>query len=161
MNKLGTTLAVITTLKTESQVRQAGSAFLMFSGFLAFAGVFLMVRTAMFVHRAVRLPGEVVSVGMIRQSRSGSIYYPIFTITNSSGKALRIQSSSFSTDYAFKPGQHVTVLYDANESNHSMIDTLDQVWGYPVKLLGGAIFLCALGLVFKSLANREKALRQL
>jgi hypothetical protein len=120
--------------------------------FFALAGLVLLalalltgIKTATFLQRAVRAPGEVVDLYQ-RPSRNGSTYAPVVEFTHD-GERSRFTTSYGSYPPQFNRGQRVEVLYDPGNVNDARIHTFAQLWGVTgfLTLIGTAFSAVGLG----------------
>ncbi len=125
----------------ESLGRLVGIAFIVIGSLFAIAGLIWLVRTAAFVSQAAKAPGQVIAMERSEGSEGGSVYYPVFTFTDSGGIVHTQRSSFGSSDYSFEAGERVTVLYDTTTPKHSKIESFKTVWLGPVFVTGfGLLF---------------------
>lgn len=122
--------------------RLVGTVFAIAGSLMAIAGIIWLVQTAAFVSRAIKAPGLVVAM----ERSGGSAYFPVFTFTDAGGIVHTQRSSDGSSGFAFKAGEHVTVLYDAAAPKRSKIQSFQTVWL-------GPLFVTGFGLSFGGFAT--------
>lgn len=129
----------------ESLGRLVGTVFIAVGSLFAIAGSIWLIRTAAFVSRAAKAPGQVIAMERSEGSKGGSVYHPVFTFTDSAGIVHTQRSSFGSSDYSFEAGEHVTILYDSTAPKHSQIESFQSVWL-------GPLFITGFGLLFGGFA---------
>lgn len=121
--------------------RIIGTAFIAVGSLIAIAGIIWLFRTAAFVSRAAKAPGQVIAMERSEGSEGGSVYHPVFTFTDSGGIVHTQRSSFGSSDFSFEAGEHVTVLYDSAVPKHSKIESFQTLWLGPLLITGfGLLF---------------------
>jgi hypothetical protein len=108
-------------------------------GGLVLLGLFFLVRTWMFVQRAVTVEGTVVGMDA-KPSSKGTGYSPITEYRTPDGSVYRITESSSSSHPSVEVGETVPVKYDPAKPDKGRLTRPLYLWG-----LGG--FLVLLGLV--------------
>ena len=95
-----------------------------------------VLERAWFVSHAVSTSGTVIAVNRPEGSRT---FHPAFVFTNTAGVVCTKSSAWGSSDYAFEPGEKVTVLYEAADSDSARIGSFQVIWQGPVLVLGLAL----------------------
>ena len=120
----------------ESRGRLIGTAFVVIGSVVAIAGLIWLVRTAAFVSRAAKAPGQVIAMEQRNGGENGSVSYSVFAFTDSVGIVHTQRSSG-----GLSVGGRVTVLYDLAAPKHSEIESFQTLWFGPVFFTGfGLIF---------------------
>jgi len=92
----------------------------------------IAICTGWFLHRSIAADGAVVSLRQMLDSDEDSIgYAPVFTFTAGDGHIYTISSNTSSSPPAFSPGQHVKVLYRADDPTGARIASFGQLWLFP------------------------------
>ena len=121
-----------------------GIVFSLVGGLLALIGVFLFIRTRIFIGKAQEVKGTVIQMVYSRTSSSsgsGGGYAPIYQFKTLDGQNIVIQDSISSNPPRFQVGQEIDVLYESGNPQKARINKWMNLYFVPV-LLGG------LGLIF-------------
>jgi hypothetical protein len=121
-----------------------GIVFSLVGGLLALIGVFLFIRTRIFIGNAQEVKGIVIQMVYSRSSSSsgsGGRYAPIYQFKTLDGQSIVIQDSLSSNPPRFQVGQEIDVLYETGNPQKARINKWMNLYFVPV-LLGG------MGLIF-------------
>ena len=121
-----------------------GIFFIPLGGLLALIGVFLFIRTRIFIGKAQKAKGIVIQLVYSRTSSSsgsGGGYAPVYQFRTLDGQNIVIQDSLSSNPPRFQVGQEIDVLYESGNPQKARINKWMNLYFVPV-LLGG------LGLIF-------------
>ena len=121
-----------------------GIVFSIVGGLLALIGVFLFIRTRIFIGKAQEVKGTVMQMVYSRSSSSsgsGGGYAPVYQFKTLDGQSIVIQDSLSSNPPRFQVGQEIDVLYEPGNPQKARINKWMNLYFVPV-LLGG------MGLIF-------------
>ena len=121
-----------------------GMVFSLVGGLLALIGVFLFIRTRIFIGNAQAAKGTVIQMVYSRTSSSsgsGGGYAPVYQFRTLDGQTIMIQDSLSSNPPQFQVGQEIDVLYESGNPQKARINKWMNLYFVPV-LLGG------MGLIF-------------
>ena len=121
-----------------------GIVFSLVGGLLALIGVFLFIRTRIFIGNAQAVKGTVIQMVYSRTSSSsgsGGGYAPVYQFKTLDGQTIVIQDSLSSNPPQFQVGQRIDVLYESANPQKARINKWMNLYFAPV-LLGG------MGLIF-------------
>ena len=121
-----------------------GIVFSLVGGLLALIGVFLFIRTRIFIGKAQEAKGTVIQMVYSRTSSSsgsGGGYAPVYQFKTLDGQSIVIQDSLSSNPPRFQVGQEIDVLYEPGNPQKARINKWMNLYFVPV-LLGG------MGLIF-------------
>jgi hypothetical protein len=118
-----------------------GIVFSLVGGLLALIGVFLFIRTRIFIGKAQEVKGTVIQMVYSHSSEGGGGYSPVYQFKTLEGKAIVIHDSLSSNPPRFQVGQEVDVLYESGNPQKARINKWMNLYFVPV-LLGG------MGLIF-------------
>ncbi len=121
-----------------------GIVFSLVGGLLALIGVFLFIRTRIFIGKAQEVKGTVIQMVYSRtssSSSSGGGYAPVYQFKTLDGQTIVIQDSLSSNPPRFQVGQEIDVLYESGNPQKARINKWMNLYFVPV-LLGG------MGLIF-------------
>jgi len=121
-----------------------GIVFSLVGGLLALIGVFLFIRTRIFIGKAQEVKGTVIQMVYSRTSSSsgsGGGYAPVYQFRTLDGQSIVIQDSLSSNPPRFQVGQEIDVLYESGNPQKARINKWMDLYFVPV-LLGG------MGLIF-------------
>lgn len=121
-----------------------GIVFPLIGGLLLAIGVFLFVRTRMFISRAQEVKGTVVRmVWSGGGSEGGGGYSPVYQFRTMDGQTIVVTDSLSSNPPMFKEGQMIDVLYDPANPQKARIKKWMNLYFTSVLLGGmGLIFGC-------------------
>jgi hypothetical protein len=118
-----------------------GVVFVLVGGLLAAIGLFLFIRTRMFISRAQEVKGTVVRMVYRHSSEGGGGYSPVYQFRTYNGQTIEVQDSLSSNPPMFHEGQSIDVLYDPENPQKARIKKWMNLYFVSI-LLGG------LGLIF-------------
>ena len=121
-----------------------GIVFSLVGGLLALIGVFLFIRTRIFIGNAQEAKGTVIQMVYSRTSSSsgsGGGYAPVYQFRTIDGQTITIHDSLSSNPPGFQVGQEIDVLYASGNPQKARINKWMNLYFVPV-LLGG------MGLIF-------------
>lgn len=121
-----------------------GIVFSLVGGLLALIGVFLFIRTRIFIGKAQEAKGTVIQMVYSRTSSSsgsGGGYAPVYQFRTFDGQNIVIQDSLSSNPPRFQVGQEIEVLYDPGNPQKARLNKWMNLYFVPL-LLGG------IGLIF-------------
>jgi len=121
-----------------------GIVFSLVGGLLALIGVFLFIRTRIFIGKAQEVKGTVIQMVYSRTSSSsgsGGGYAPVYQFKTLDGQNIVIQDSISSNPPRFQVGQEIDVLYESGNPQKARINKWMNLYFAPV-LLG------CMGLIF-------------
>ena len=121
-----------------------GIVFSLVGGLLALIGVFLFIRTRIFIGKAQEAKGTVIQMVYSRTSSSsgsGGGYAPVYQFRTLDGQTIMIHDSLSSNPPRFQVGQEIDVLYESGNPQKARINKWMNLYFVPV-LLGG------MGLIF-------------
>jgi len=117
-----------------------GTIFLVLgSGFLVM-GVVLGLITSNFVENGRQAQATVVSLQAV-SGDNGVTYAPVFQYSGADGREHTVTSHASSSPAGFSVGERVNILYSSKDPEDARIDTLWQLWGFP-------LIFCPLGGLF-------------
>ena len=121
-----------------------GIVFSLVGGLLALIGMFLFIRTRIFIGKAQEAKGTVIQMVYSRTSSSsgsGGGYAPVYQFRTLDGQSIVIQDSLSSNPPRFQVGQEIDVLYESGNPQKARINKWMNLYFAPV-LLG------CMGLIF-------------
>ena len=118
-----------------------GIVFSLVGGLLAAIGVFILIRTRIFIGKAQEVKGTVIQMVYSRSSNGGGGYSPVYQFTTIEGQTIVVADNLSSNPPMFKEGQVVDVLYDPENPQKARIKRWMSLYFVPL-LLGG------MGLIF-------------
>ena len=121
-----------------------GIIFSLVGGLLALIGVFLFIRTRIFIGNAQEAKATVIQMVYSRTSSSsgsGGGYAPVYQFRTLDGQTIMIHDSLSSNPPRFQVGQEIDVLYESGNPQKARINKWMNLYFVPV-LLGG------MGLIF-------------
>ena len=120
-----------------------GIVFSLVGGLLALIGLFLFIRTRIFIGKAQGVKGTVIQMVYSRSSSSSSSggYAPVYQFRTLDGQTIMIHDSLSSNPPRFQVGQEIEVLYDPGNPQKAHLNKWINLYFVPV-LLGG------IGLIF-------------
>jgi len=118
-----------------------GIVFSLAGGLLALIGMFLFVRTRVFIGKAQEVKATVTQMVYSHSSEGGGGYSPVYQFRTLDGQTIVIQDSLASNPPRFQVGQQIEVLYDPGNPQNARINRWMSLYFVPV-LLGG------IGLIF-------------
>ena len=121
-----------------------GIVFSLVGGLLALIGLFLFIRTRIFIGNAQEAKGTVIQMVYSRTSSSsgsGGGYSAVYQFRTLDGQNIVIQDSLSSNPPRFQVGQEIDILYESGNPQKARINKWMNLYFVPV-LLGG------MGLIF-------------
>lgn len=118
-----------------------GIVFSLVGGLLAAIGVFILIRTRIFIGKAQEVKGTVIQMVYSRSSKGGGSYSPVYEFRTIDGQTIVVADSLSSNPPMFKEGQIIDVLYDPENPQKARIKKWMSLYFAPL-LLGG------MGLIF-------------
>jgi len=123
-----------------------GIVFGLVGGLLAAIGVFLFIRTRIFISKAQEVKGTVIQMVYSRSSSSsgsGGGYSPVYQFRTLDGQVIQVVDGLSSNPPMFKEGQTIDVLYDPENPQKARIKKWMNLYFAPLLLGGmGLIFGC-------------------
>jgi len=107
-------------------------------------GVGFAVQNWSFLHRAASADGTITDVVLVHDYQDQSdTYRPVFTFKTSDGITHRVQSESGSSPSSYQVGQRVNVVFDPKAPDDAKINSIGQLWTFPLVFVGiGATAIC-------------------
>ena len=119
-----------------------GIVFPLVGGLLLAIGVFLLIRTRMFISKAQEVKGTVIRMVYTRSSEGGG-YSPVYQFRTIEGQVVEVQDGLSSNPPMFKEGQVIDVLYDPANPQSARIKKFMSLYFVSILLSGlGLIFGC-------------------
>lgn len=121
-----------------------GIVFSLVGGLLAMIGVFLFIRTRIFISKAQKVKGTVIQMVYSRSSSSsggGGGYAPVYQFRTVDGQTIVMHDSLSSNPPQFQVGQEIDILYDPANPQKARINKWMNLY-FVSLLLGG------MGLIF-------------
>jgi Protein of unknown function (DUF3592) len=135
------------------------------AGILMFvAGALWCVNTATFASHASKAQGIIIGNERSKTYGRGEAYYPIYEFVDDADIIHNAKTPYASSTFAFKQGDHVTVLYEHEDPTHSTIDSFKTLWLGPMLVMGfgllfGSFALMMLCIVTRNIDHNEDAQR--
>lgn len=117
------------------------------------------VSTERFLSKCLPAQGTVTALRTVVDAKTHSeTYAPVFTFTTKKGQSYTIHSGSSSNPPGFTVGETVRVLYDPEKPTDARIDTLWQIWVFPIvfSILGGPLTLAGLTLLILGRSQKRR-----
>ncbi|HTL51092.1 MAG TPA: DUF3592 domain-containing protein, partial [Planctomycetota bacterium] len=125
-----------------------GGVFALIGALSLLGGSYWFWHTRAFLQSAVTAPGVVVEMVASHGSKS-TTYAPVYTFTDAQGGSHKIRSHTSSSPPSYEVGEAVTVYYDPNNPEDTLLDGWFDLWGGATILGGlGAVFFAVGLLVF-------------
>jgi hypothetical protein len=118
-----------------------GIVFPLIGGLLFAIGLFLFIRTRIFLGKAQEVQGKVIEMVYSHSSEGGGGYSPVYQFRAISGQMITVRDSLSSSPPMFEVGQTIDVLYDPENPQNARIK---RFWN----LYFVSILLCGMGLIF-------------
>ena len=122
-------------------------------GFLLMViGVFILVRTRMFISTSQEVKGTVTHLIASSGSEGGTVYAPVFKFTTIQGQVIEVEEKVASNPPQFSQGQVVDILYDPENPSRARVKKWFNLYFVPLLLGGMGIIFGAIGvglLIFK------------
>lgn len=118
-----------------------GIIFGLVGGLLVLIGVFLYIRTRIFIGKAQEVKGTVIEMVYSRNSDGDGGFSPVYQFKTLDGQNIVIHDSLSSNPPRFQVGQEVKVLYDPGNPQKARLNKWMNLYFVPVLLAGiGLIF---------------------
>jgi hypothetical protein len=119
-------------------------------------GIGFAVQNWFFINRAEATTGAITEVLLIHGDQDQSdTYRPVFTFKTADGFAHQVQSDVDSSPSNFQIGQRVNVVYSPKAPDDAKIDSIGQLWFFPLLFVGiGSAAVCC-GLIGRRLFARR------
>ena len=126
-----------------------GIVFSLVGGLLALIGVFLFIRTRVFIGKAQEVKGTVIQMVYSRSSssNSGGGYAPVYQFRTLDGQNIVVQDSLSSNPPRFQVGQEIDVLYESGNPQKARINKWMNLYFMPVLLGGMGLIFGGVGMV--------------
>jgi hypothetical protein len=126
-----------------------GIVFSLVGGLLALIGLFLFIRTRIFIGNAQEVKGTVLQLVYSRSSSSssGGGYAPVYQFRTIDGQSITIQDSLSSNPPGFQVGQEIDVLYESGNPQKARINKWMNLYFVPVLLGGMGLIFGGVGIV--------------
>ena len=127
-----------------------GIVFSLVGGLLALIGVFLFIRTRVFIGKAQEVKGMVIQMVYSRTSSSsgsGGGYAPVYQFRTIDGQTITIHDSLSSNPPGFQVGQEIDVLYESGNPQKARINKWMNLYFMPVLLGGMGLIFGGVGMV--------------
>jgi len=106
-----------------------------------------------FAQTASRAQGTVIKLVEKPSHASGSVFYPVFSFTDSKEQAHEINSSIGQYPPAYKVGDTITVLYEPERPENAKPDRFFEVWGLAAILAGFGVVALIIGSVLLAVVS--------
>ncbi len=118
-----------------------GIMFGLVGGLLFVIGVFLFMRTRMFISSSQEVKGTVTRMLSSFGSEGGTVYAPVFKFTTIQGQVIEVEEKVYSSPPGFSVGEVVDILYDPQNPGNARAKKWSSLYFTPLLLSGmGAIF---------------------
>jgi len=126
-----------------------GIVFSLVGGLLALIGLFLFIRTRIFIGNAQEVKGIVIQMVYSRGSSSNSSggYAPIYQFRTLDGQNIVKQDSLSSNPPRFQVGQELDILYEPGNPQKARINKWMNLYFVPVLLGGMGLIFGGVGIV--------------
>ena len=124
-----------------------GVVFGLVGGLLAVIGIFLFIRTRMFISKAQEVKGTVIRMVYSHSSEGGGGYSPVYQFRTITGQTVEVQDSLSSNPPMFHEGQIVDVLYDPENPYKARIKKWMNLYFVSLLLGGMGLIFGGIGLV--------------
>jgi Protein of unknown function (DUF3592) len=119
-----------------------------FVGFLLAAiGIFLFVRTRIFLGRAQEVKGTVIRMVYSHSSEGGGTYSPVYQFRTIEGQMIEVGDSVSSNPPMFHEGQIIDVLYDPSNPQKARIKKWMSLYFTSTLLAGMGLIFGGIGVV--------------
>src|SRR5689334_8974107 len=89
-----------------------GVVFGLVGSILFVIGVFIFIRTRMFISTSQEVKGTVIRMLSSHGSEGGTVYAPVFRFTTIQGQSMEVAESVYSNPPGYSVGDVVDILYD-------------------------------------------------
>jgi Protein of unknown function (DUF3592) len=103
-------------------------------------GVVFAIHSFCFLRYAVPTIGTIVKQIERNDSEGGTLYAPVFTFQDYTGKTHKVVSSTASYPPLGAVGEKIRIVYDPNNANHAKINSFFNLWGVALMLVGCGVF---------------------
>lgn len=124
-----------------------GIVFPLVGGLLFAIGLFLFVRTRIFLGRAQEVQGTVVRMVYRHSSEGGGGYSPVYQFRTIEGQVIEKQDSLSTNPPMFKEGQQIDILYDPANPQSARIKKWMSLYFTSVLLAGMGLIFGGIGIV--------------
>jgi hypothetical protein len=124
-----------------------GVVFGLVGGLLAVIGIFLFIRTRMFISKAQEVKGTVIRMVYRHSSEGGGGYSPVYQFRTITGQTIEVQDGLSSNPPMFHEGQIIDVLYDPENPQKARIKKWLSLYFVSVLLGGLGLIFGGIGLV--------------
>lgn len=100
-------------------------------------GLVFAVRTALFLRTAQPTTGTIVELIERESDDGGTLYAPVYTFVDTSGRTNRVISSSASYPPVGLVGDKIPVLFDPKNPSRAELDRFFDLWGFTA--IGGGL----------------------
>jgi hypothetical protein len=127
-------------------------------------GVFLLVRSVIFVRNAQRADAVVTHMEVSHSTRepgeqSRDIYRPTFRYKDANQREHTVELGYYSSEFDYEVGEHVTILYDPANPGWVGVDSFWAIWGVAIAVLvlgaGSAFFALVITLALKNVHTND------
>ena len=124
-----------------------GVVFGLVGGLLAVIGIFLFIRTRMFISKAQEVKGTVIRMVYSHSSEGGGGYSPVYQFRTITGQTIEVQDGLSSNPPMFHEGQVIDVLYDPENPQKARIIKWMSLYFVSLLLGGMGLIFGGIGLV--------------
>lgn len=117
-------------------------------GFLLLViGLFILMRTRLFISKSQEVKGTVTHLIASSGSEGGTVYAPVFKFTTIQGQVIEVEEKVASNPPQFSQGQIVDILYDPENPRHARVKKGFNLYFVPILLGGMGIIFGGIGIV--------------
>jgi hypothetical protein len=124
-----------------------GIVFPLVGGLLFAIGLFLFVRTRIFLGKAQEVKGTVIRMVYSHSSEGGGGYSPVYQFRTIGGEVIEKQDHLSTNPPMFKEGQQIDVLYDPANPQGARIKKWMSLYFASVLLTGMGLIFGGIGIV--------------
>lgn len=124
-----------------------GVVFSLIGGLLAVIGIFIFIRTRMFISKAHEVKGTVIRMVYSHSSEGGGSYSPVYQFRTITGQTIEVQDGLSSNPPMFHEGQVIDVLYDPENPQKARIKKWMSLYFVSVLLGGMGLIFGGIGVV--------------
>jgi hypothetical protein len=118
-----------------------GIVFSLVGSLLFVIGVFIFIRTRMFISRSQEVKGSVIKMLTSHGSEGGTVYAPVFRFTTIQGQSMEVAESVYSNRRGLSLVLVVDILYVPQDPSNARAKKWSSLYFLPLFLGGmGAIF---------------------
>ena len=114
---------------------------------LAAIGVFIWIRTRVFLNTAQEVKGTVIHMVYRRSSKGGGGYSPVYQFRTIEGQTIEVSDNLSSNPPMFHEGQIIDVLYDPKNPQNARIKKWMSLYFVPALLGGMGLIFGGIGVV--------------